>query len=239
MRIMTYNIQHGMDQRAPEERRIDLPQIARIIRDYQPLFCTLNEVRNAGPHPEYTDQVKTLCDELGWQGFFAQATLLENGNPYGNAIVSSVPILETEVIPIPDPPVRKYDGYYETRCILRAVLDVGRPFTVFASHFGLNPDEAENAVRTAAEAVSKCKTPFCFQGDLNLEPSSPLLRPLYEIMTDTAEKADGPILTWDSADPRMKIDYIFVSRDVTPLRFRVPYLVASDHNPCYAEIRLG
>ncbi len=237
MRVMTYNIQHGQDQN--DLSRIDLLQIARIIRDYEPVFCTLNEVRDRGTHSEYTDQVKTICDYLGWNGFFAQATLLDNGNPYGNAIVSSVPILETEVIPIPDPPVRKYDGYYETRCLLRAVLDVGQPFTVFASHFGLNPDEAENAVTTVIDAVSRCNTPFCFQGDLNLKPNDPLLLPLYAVMTDTAEKADGPIDTWVSPDVRQKIDYIFVSKDVMPLRFRVPAIIASDHYPCYAEIRLG
>ena len=237
MRIMTYNIAHGEDQNRPGQNCIDLLQIARIIRDVNPVFCTLNEVRNEGSHPDYTDQVGTLCRYLGWNGFFAQATLLDGGNPYGNAIVSSVPILETEVIPIPDPPLRKYDGYYETRCVLRAVLDLGRPFTVFASHFGLNPDEAENAVDTVVKAVSKCGTPFCFQGDLNLKPEDPLMRPLFEIMTDTAVAADGPVLIFASDNPYEKIDYIFVSRDLRAERFRVPVVIASDHSPCYAEIR--
>ena len=236
IKVMTYNIQHG-HVHLSNPGRIDLSVMADVIRDEGADIIGLNEVRGRGDHPDYTAQTEFMAGYLGYHGWFGRSFYVGGWNPYGNAIVSSVPILATEVIPIPDPPLRKYDGYYETRCVLRAVLDLGRPFTVFASHFGLNPDEAENAVDTVVKAVSKCGTPFCFQGDLNLKPEDPLMRPLFEIMTDTAVAADGPVLTFASDNPYEKIDYIFVSRDVRAERFRVPVVIASDHSPCYAEIR--
>ena len=237
MRIMTYNIQHGRDHRTPEVDNIRLDRISDVIRQYDPAFCTLNEVRNTGILPGYTDQTKTLADALGWNGYFAEAIRFDGENPYGNAIVSKYPILEAETILIPDPEEKKYDGYYETRCVLKAVLDVdGKPFTVFASHFGLNPDEAENAVNTVMEQISKCKTPFCLQGDFNLQPDNRLLRPLFDALTDTACAGFGPMYTFSSDDPYEKIDYVFVSKDVSVLSADAPVIVASDHNPYFADI---
>ncbi len=239
MRIMTYNIQHGRDYHypAPSEDRIDLSQVLSVIRDFDPVFCTLNEVRGDSDHPDYTDQTGFLAKSLGWNGYFAEAIRFEGKNPYGNAIITKYPIVEAETILIPDPVEKKYDGYYETRCVLRALLDMdGKPFTVFAAHFGLNPDEAENAVTTLIGEISKCTTPFSVQGDFNLHPDSPLLQPLFDTLTDTAKWGEGPMYTWDSYTPRKKIDYIFVSKDVTVSGAKAPAVVAADHCPYYAEI---
>lgn len=237
MRIMTYNIQHGRDHHTPDRDNILLSQIADVIRELDPVFCTLNEVRNEGKLPDYTNQAKAIGDALGWHHYFAEAIRFDGDNPYGNAIVSKYPIVEAETILIPDPAVKKYDGYYETRCVLKAVLDMeGKPFTVFTAHFGLNPDEAENAVNTVLTEVRKCNTPFCLQGDFNLQPDSPLLRPIFEELVDTACAGFGPMFTFSSDDPFEKIDYIFVSKDVNVLSADAPVVIASDHTPFIADI---
>ena len=237
MRIMTYNIQHGRDYHTPDRDNILLSQTADVIRELDPVFCTLNEVRNEGALPGYTDQAKAIGDALGWQHYFAEAIRFDGENPYGNAIVSKYPITEAETILIPDPAEKKYDGYYETRCVLKAVLDIdGKPFTVFTAHFGLNPDEAENAVNTVLSETRKCKTPFALQGDFNLQPDSPLLRPLFEELVDTACAGFGPMFTFSSDDPFEKIDYIFVSKDVNVLSADAPAIIASDHTPYIADI---
>ena len=44
-------------------------------------------------------------------------------NPYGNAIISRYPIDEVRTVIIPDPEVKGYDGYYETRCVLVAKIN--------------------------------------------------------------------------------------------------------------------
>ena len=78
--------------------------------------------------------------------YFAPALDIPSCGPYGNAILSKIPIVKAENIPIPDPCPKKYKGYYETRCVLKAELEGG--ITVLITHFGLNPDEQENAVKT-------------------------------------------------------------------------------------------
>lgn len=239
MKIMTFNIQHGADHHFPTEDRIDLKQIADVIRAQGAVLCGLNEVRGSGTAEKYTDQVKTLADELGWNGVFGEAIRFNGTEPYGNAFVTRYPILESEIIPIPDPEVRGYDGYYETRCVLRVRMDAeGTPFTVFVSHFGLNPDEAENAVNTVLKAIDSCDTPFAVMGDFNLQPQSLLLKPLFEKLKDTAEAGEGPMYSFSSDNPFEKIDYIFVSPDVKVTHAEVPVIIASDHCPYIAETSL-
>ena len=65
---------------------------------------------------------------------------------------------------------------YETRCVLKAKLENG--LTVIISHFGLNPDEHENAAKTIMEHL---ETEKCFlMGDFNVLPDSHILAPIRE-----------------------------------------------------------
>ena len=145
-----------------------------------------------------------------------------------------IPIVKAETIVIPDPQPRQYEGYYETRCVLKVELENG--VTVLVSHFGLNPDEQENAV---AMVVSKLKTEKCIlMGDFNMTPDAPLLAPLFEKMKDTAEQFDEPKLSFPSDKPDRKIDYIFVSPDLQVLEADIPAVVASDHRPHTAVLKL-
>ena len=115
-----------------------------------------------------------------------------------------------ENIPIPDPNPKKYSGYYETRCLLKAVLENG--VTVLVSHFGLNRDEQENAVKTVLENLEEKKC--VLMGDFNMLPENELLLPIRERMKDTADFFGYPLLSFPSDKPDRKIDYIFVSPDV-------------------------
>lgn len=57
--------------------------------------------------------------------YFAEAIRFDGVNPYGNAMISRYPIKSAETILIPDPEYKKYHGYYETRCLLKATIEVG------------------------------------------------------------------------------------------------------------------
>ena len=82
-------------------------------------------MRNESEHPEYQNQAKILADKLGFYYYFAEAIKFSGVNPYGNAIISRYPIKNAETILIPDPDPKTGDRYYETRCLLKAQIDVG------------------------------------------------------------------------------------------------------------------
>ena len=77
-----------------------------------------------------------------------------------------------------------------------------------------------------------------FMGDLNVMPDSEFLLPIKEIFNDTAEVSDKSNVTFPSDAPTMKIDYIFVSKDIKTLSAGVIDAITSDHRPYYAEIEI-
>jgi endonuclease/exonuclease/phosphatase family metal-dependent hydrolase len=107
---------------------------------------------------------------------------------------------------------------------------------VLVSHFGLNPDEQELAVRTVLE--NKAEQKCILMGDFNMQPQDPILQPIFAKMKDTAVCFTGEKFSFPSDAPNKKIDYIFVSRDVEVLAADIPDIVASDHRPHTAEIEI-
>ncbi|MBO5355428.1 MAG: endonuclease/exonuclease/phosphatase family protein [Clostridia bacterium] len=230
MKIMSFNTQHCKNY---IEGNIDFEIMAKAIVDCGADIVGLNEMRGEGPHPDFTAQTERLAELTGMHCYFAPALHLKKGL-YGNAILSKYPIERVENIPIPDPDVKKYNGYYETRCVLKATLEGG--ITVLVTHFGLNPDEQENAVRTVLTHTVQEKC--ILMGDFNVVPSDPVLAPIREKMTDTASAFEGERFSVPSDAPTKKIDYIFVSKDVTVMAADIPAIVASDHRPHTAEVEL-
>lgn len=230
MKFMSFNTQHCLNYL---EQKIDFDIMARAIKACDADVIGLNEMRNVGANDEYQDQVGILSDLTGIEGhYFAEAIKFSGVNPYGNGMLSKLPIISAETIIIPDPEPKKYNGYYETRCVLKAKLE--GDITVLISHFGLNPDEQENAVKTIVENMAPRKC--IVMGDFNMEPDNPLLNPIRERMVDTSEYFDEPKLSFPSDKPNIKIDYIFVSPDVEVVAADIPNIVAADHRPHTAEV---
>lgn len=231
MKIMTFNTQHCLNYL---ERFIDFPLMAKTITDLGADIIGLNEMRGAGEHPEYTAQTETLSALTGIEHYyFAKAIDVDGVNPYGNALLSKIPFVHTETIPIPDPVPQPGGRHYETRCLLKAKLENG--FTVLVTHFGLNPDEQENAVVTILQHLTDEKC--ILMGDFNVTPDNPVLAPIRARMQDTAAFFPQPLLSFPSDTPEIKIDYVFVSPDVQVQSADIPAVVASDHRPHTVEIR--
>ena len=232
MKVMTFNTQHCKNYL---EQRIDYDIMAKAILDVGADIVGLNEMRRAGETDQFEAQVAILAEKTGMPYYyFAKAVYFPNGGPYGNGILSRIPIVKAETVMIPDPSPRKYKGYYETRCVLKVELENG--VTVLVSHFGLNPDEQENAVETA---LSHIKDEKCIlMGDFNMTPNDALLSPIREKMKDTEAWLTEGKLSFPSDKPDRKIDYIFVSPDVEILAAEIPPIVASDHRPHTAVLEL-
>lgn len=231
IKIMSYNTQHCLNFITKE---IDYDLIIDTINKCEADIIGLQEIRNEGETKGYDAQAKIIAEELGFHYYFAEAIRLNGNNPYGNALVSRYPITSAQTVLIPDPAVKGYDGYYETRCLLIATVNVGGGLNVLVSHFGLNPDEQENAVETV---VSNLPEERCvLVGDFNMEPDNPILNPIMERLRDTAHDFVAPKFSFPSNAPTVKIDYIFASKDITVHCADIPEIVSSDHRPHVATI---
>lgn len=230
MKIMSFNTQHCQNY---VERKIDFDIMAKAIVDCGADIVGLNEMRGQGVHPDYTAQTEKLSELTGLKYYhFAPAIEVPNGGPYGNGFLSRIPILKAETVMIPDPEVKIHSRHYETRCILKVVLEGG--ITVLVTHFGLNPEEQENAVKTVLANITDEKC--ILMGDFNVTPDGGVLLPIRERLKDTADSFDSPKLSFPSDAPERKIDYIFVSRDIKVAKADIPPIVASDHRPHTAVV---
>lgn len=256
LKVMTYNI--CSTRNFMHEMAYELGACGRVMQAYGADIIGVNEVRGLGPDPDFTPQAEHLASFLGYHGYFARAIWLHGTCPYGNALLSRYPFLKAETVPIPDPEDKSAPGYYETRCVLKALLDVpGIPggLNVLVSHFGLVDSEKRNAVDTVLRLVRETEGPLLFMGDLNMQPDDPILQPLFEVLEDTAKKAPAGIVTHPSdgllnynketaeregkpvkQTRNVKIDYIFTKNGFETLCADVLYENASDHRPYAAEL---
>ena len=232
IKVMSYNTQHCLNYIT---REIDFDIMADTIKKCDADIIGFQEMRDESDHIEYDAQAKIIAEKLGFDYYyFAEAIRFDGKDPYGNALISRSPIKSVETILIPAPETKKYDGYYETRCLLKATIDVGSGLNVLVSHFGLNPDEQENAVETVVYNIPK---EHCvLMGDFNMEPDNPILNPIMQKLYDTAQAFSAPKLSFPSDTPTVKIDYIFVSKDLKVQFADIPEIVSSDHRPHVATI---
>ena len=229
MKIMTFNTQHCLNYL---KKAVDYEIMAKAILDLGADIVGLNEMFDEGKNAKFGAQTKKLSTLTGLNNhYFAQA-IVDNEGPYGNGLLSRYKILESKTIMIPDPSPKRYNGYYETRCLLKARLENG--LTVLVTHFGLCADEQENAVKTILEHIEDEKC--VLMGDFNIRPDNDLLLPIKERMKDTADLFAEPLYSYPSDEPRVKIDYIFVSPDIEVVSADIPAIEVSDHRPHIAEI---
>ncbi len=231
MRItaMTYNICSGHNLR----REQDIGFAAAVIRQVQPDFCGVNEVRAFTSDAPY-DQADALGRLTGYYPAFGKSIDVAGGE-YGNAFLTRRPLLEKDVIHIPDrfePGARRAEHRTLLRCVIG--LDCG-PVTVLQTHFGLTDPEKRAAVETALEVIAGEKNPVLLMGDLNMEPGDAILAPLFGALADTAGQSDA-IRTFPSGEPAIKIDYILCSREMRALAVRSLDTQNSDHRPLIADM---
>lgn len=226
IKFMSYNVLHFKNVNTDE---IDYDAYANYIKESGADIVGLNEI--------YSGQEKELAQRLGFYSYFAYG-YLEDSRPFGNGIVSRYLLTDCETIVIPDPEVKKYDGYYEPRCVLACKVQTGEgALNVNITHFGLNPDEQENAVETLAGLIHQKN--YILAGDLNVKPDNGILKIFKEALCDSEMYFDGEKFSFPSDEPNRKIDYIFAGAGVKIISSDIPAVVISDHRPITAQIEIG
>ena len=126
LKIMTYNIASCRNYKlGPDFRPItrDLDLYAKAMQKLEPDLCGLNEVDYKLPRSCCVKMAKFLGDALGYESAFAPAVTWGLGT-YGNGFISKYPIKDVEIYPIPDPPAKTENSYYETRVISSLPISV-------------------------------------------------------------------------------------------------------------------
>ena len=231
MKLMSFNTQHCLNFL---EKQVDYEIMARAIIEQGADIVGLNEMFDEGENAAFCAQTAALARLTGIENYYFAKAIDDAQGPYGNGILSKIPFKSVETIIIPDPNPKKPGGWYETRCILKAELENG--VRVLVTHFGLESDEQENAVKAVLENIrdEKC----ILMGDFNIEPHNELLVPIKARLKDTAQGNCENKLSFPSDKPRIKIDYIFVSPDIQVVTADIPEVIASDHRPHTAEVRV-
>jgi len=249
----------GIENKEPYARNYN--NCIEVLKEIDADIIGLQEI---GKHPTRglpecdinSPVISYLADKMGMYGYFAKAIDVFGNDkyPYGNGLLSKYPIKSAKTVIIPDAEQTE-KGYYETRSLLVAELEISGGVTVMVSHFGLMSGEILNAVETVIKNADKAEGPVMFMGDLNSTPDSKYIAPLFERFRDTANGSMKP-LTWPSnidGDPHewekqfksaignnyaRKLDYIFVSEHFNVKGFSVMHTLASDHLPFIAELEL-
>lgn len=237
--VMTYNIQHG---RGVDTGVVDLERIAAVIRASGADIVGLQEVdRHWSSRSDFADQATILAASLGMHVVYG-ANLdwepLVPGEPrrqYGTAILSRFPILESRNTYLP-----KIVPASEQRGLLKAIIDVrGVRVRVYNAHLQLNnADERALQVATILDLIGTPVESAILLGDFNACPDTAEIALLDRHFADAwVTSGDGGNGYTHCADwPDVRIDYLFVARNLDVARAEVVRTLASDHLPLVADV---
>jgi endonuclease/exonuclease/phosphatase family metal-dependent hydrolase len=238
---MTYNVHSciGTDGFAFTER------VAAVIARSRADVIALQEVDTGLARTGLVDQGEELADILEMEFHFHPSLHLKGGR-YGNAILSRYPIRLMRGGPLPTPwGVRSL----ERRGVLWVeILAEEKPVQILNTHFGLLGSErliqAEVLLGTEWLRHPQCRPPVVLCGDFNTSSRSKVFRRMVQILNDVQAEIKGwrPRKTWPGRYPIVRLDHLFVSRDISVQGVEVPNdeltRTASDHLPLIADLSL-
>lgn len=237
MKVMTFNIQHGLDYklRLQGKRIVNFENIVEIINAYKPDIVSFNEVYNTGDEVEFGEQIKKIANLAKFPYYsFSKAIDARNGE-YGNAIISNIPLFNKEIYEIEDPIIKDEDVHYESRIISKFEF---KDFNLYSTHFGLAKSEQENAYKCLNGLINSDKNKKIILGDFNMNPHCDIIKLLKKQFNEVTDYFKNELATYPSVNPIDKIDYIFVSKNIEIVSSETIQIVASDHFPIICEIDL-
>jgi len=230
IKVMSYNIHSclGLDGKLFPAR------IARIIGRRSPDIVALQEVDRNMDRSGNEDQATLIGEQLGMQSIFFPL-LRVGGGEYGLAILSRYPIKEMSYNVLPQIQAPRPT---ERRGLVWVRLDTHcGPVHFFNTHLSYFKREGYLQMRhivkrTRLDSLPSSE-PVIFCGDLNSGNSSPTYSLMAGRLIDSHKFASGP--TFISTYPILRLDYIFHSRHLAPVRTAVindwECRLASDHLP--------
>ena len=248
VRLLTFNVHHGV---GPDGLH-DLPRLARLLAAADADVICLQEVdRHYGQRSEHVDQAlllsRALEMQLAWgPAIDRKADGAGDRRQYGNALLSRLPILVSDVHPLP--------GGGEPRSALRTLVELdGGALWVTTTHLS-STSAADRAAQAAAVAAlhDEPMETGVLVGDLNADAGAPELDVLRARFTDSWHLARARSdqagrfslraqqgLTHPAGHPRVRIDQVWVSPGVAVSDAQVlDGAGVSDHNPLLVDLEV-
>lgn len=197
LRVMTYNIRHGVGT----DMELDLRRVAEVIASAEADVVLLQEVDQGCDRSGSVDQAARLGELCGMEHRFATFREFENGH-YGMAALTNLPIEEFAVVHLPPDRLR-------VAALEMVVQHSGREVVVTGLHLVKTEEERLMQARALLERYEEEKRPIVMAGDLNSERTSDVLRALYTRF-DVPEKR-GAANTFAANQPIKEIDFVLFS----------------------------
>ncbi|QQS53726.1 MAG: endonuclease/exonuclease/phosphatase family protein [Candidatus Competibacteraceae bacterium] len=221
--LCSYNIHAAVGR----DGRFDPDRTLSVIRELDADIIALQEVQGL-------DLLDFLASRAGFDAI-AGPTLLRQGQDYGNALLTRLPVRQVEHLDLSVPD-------WEPRGALNAMLDVdGQPFRVLATHFGLRPAERRRQARQVLRRLNQWDRGemTALLGDFN--EWLPWGRPLRGLNA-WFERAPAPA-TYPASFPLLRLDRIWLRPRGRLLAIHAHQSrlarLASDHLPIVATVNFN
>lgn len=221
LRVVVWNV-HGF--------RAGVHPVTEAIAQLAPDLVLLNEAR-------FRWRVHRAARNLGMRSHLG----LVRGGAVPNAILVRPPwrFVESWVAPLSPTAGLKRRGVVAAR-IGRA----GQRVMVVCTHLGVSDGERVRHAGEVTDMLAGAPAPLLLGGDFNEGPDGPASSWIAGRYWDAFARAgSGSGETFPARRPRARIDYLFVTEDVTLRTVRVgdaPQMVdASDHRPLIADVEVG
>jgi len=245
VRLVTFNTHHGVGA----DGRHDLPRLAKVLAAADADVICLQEVdRHFGDRSEDVDQAlllsRALDMQLAWGPAIDRPREKSMRRQYGNALLSRLPILVSDVHPLPG------DG--EPRSALRTMVELdGGALWVTTTHLSTRSADERAAQATAIAGLhTETMETGVLVGDFNAEPGAAELAALrerfhdaWELAADRDDRSRWRFWQHDEGHthparrPHARIDHVWVSDGVDVRRAHVlDGAGASDHLPVVVDL---
>ncbi|MCK4258214.1 MAG: endonuclease/exonuclease/phosphatase family protein [Halanaerobiales bacterium] len=237
IKIMSFNIRHGEGM----DGRTDLERIAELIKNQGVDLIGLQEVDKNMPRSHLVDQTARLAKIIGYH-YCYQANVKILGGRFGNGVLSKYPIITSYN--------QNLTSSKEPRGAVVSSVDLGGyNLKLISTHLGLVDAERLIQVSEILENINPDDKAILL-GDFNATPDKPEVQKFIKeglvdafiswqqkLKTDEITKR-GYTFAYRDTVPNVRIDYIFTTKNVEVINFKVVESYCSDHFPIIAEVRV-
>jgi endonuclease/exonuclease/phosphatase family metal-dependent hydrolase len=244
MRLLLYNIRYGVGNGTtspvpfPGARYLfaeaaELERITEFIRAQNPDIVGLIEVDTGSLRSNRVNQAEIIADSLGHYSCYE--------NKYGEGSFNQIlPIVRKQAnafLASPDIHGERFH-YFDTgikRLIIELELD---NVAFFLVHLSLKYRHRQLQLRHLYELVSACKKPVVVAGDFNtVWGEDEIFLFMKAAKLSNANKEQLP--TYPTRRPRLELDFILHSPNISVTHFEVPKVSFSDHLPLICDFEVN
>ena len=244
MRLLLYNIRYGVGNGTtspvplPGARYLfaeaaELKRITEFIGGLNPDIVGLIEVDTGSLRSSRVNQAEMIADSLGHYSCYA--------NKYGEDSFNQIlPIVRKQANAfLASPDIHGERFHYFDKGIKRLIIELELDnVAIFLVHLSLKYRHRQLQLRHLYELVTNCKKPVVVAGDFNTvwgEDEIFLFMQAARLSNANTER----LPTYPTRRPRLELDFILHSPDITVTHFEIPKVPFSDHLPLICDFEVN